>query len=148
MAPLDSELAALKRPERMDPLREEDLAALRLTLESAPASLAARETAVARVLLRNGLSDRSLGSWPPYPLYWGVRWRSIDLPEFDPGESERTPIRYGIPPLGEDRFAVRITAPETPGRYVLRITLVQEWLRWLDQAHPPIYRDVEIQVRT
>jgi len=146
IAALESDLAALKQPERMDPLREEDIAALRVALESAPPSLAAGETAVARVRLRNGLPDRSLGSWRPHPLQWGVRWRPIDQTDFDPAEHERTPIRYGVPPLGEERCAVRITAPATPGRYVLRITLVQEWLLWLDLALTPIYQDVEVEV--
>jgi hypothetical protein len=143
---LESELAAFRQPERMDPLREEEIAALQVTLESAPASLAAGETAVAWVRLRNGLPDRSLGSWRPHPLQWGVRWRPIGQTDFDPAEHGRTPIHYGIPPLGEKRSAVRIVAPATPGRYVLRITLVQEWLQWLDQALTPVYQDVEVEV--
>ena len=146
IAALESEIAALRQPDRMDPLRDEDIAALRVTLESAPASLSAGETAVARVRVRNGTPDRPLGSWPPYPVQWGVRWRPIDQADFDLAEHERTPIRSGIAPLGEERCAVRITAPPTPGRYVLRIALVQEGLQWLDKTATPVYQDVEIQV--
>ena len=146
IAALESELSGFKESERMDPLREEEIATLRMTLESAPASLAAGETAVARVQLHNGLRDRALGSWRPHPLQWGVRWRPIDQTGFGAAEHERTPIHNAIAPLGDARCAVRITAPTTPGRYVLRVTLVQEWLRWLDEALAPIYEDVEVLV--
>lgn len=146
IAALELELAALKQSERMDPLREEDIAALQMTLESAPTSLAAGEASFAHVRLRNGLADRPVGSWRPHPLQWGVRWRSIDQARFTLEEHARTPIRYGIRPLGEEQFAVRITAPSRPGRYILRITLVQEFLQWLDQARTPIYHDVPVLV--
>jgi hypothetical protein len=146
IAALELELAALKQSDRMDPLREEDIAALRMTLESAPASLAAGETSFAHVRLRNGLADRPVGSWRPHPLQWGVRWRPIDQAQFPLEEHARTPIRYGIRPLGEERFAVRITAPSRPGRYVLRITLVQEFLQWLDQSQTPIHMDMDVEV--
>jgi len=146
IAALESELAAFKQSERMEPLREEDIAALRMTVEDAPASLRAGETAVARVRLRNGLADRPLGSWRPHPLQWGVRWRPIGGSEFNAKEHPRTPIRYGLAPLAEEEFAVRVIAPAAPGSYVLRITLVQEWLQWLDQAETPIYHDVAVHV--
>lgn len=146
IAALELELAALKRSERMDPLREEDIAALRMTVEDVPTSLRAGETAVARVRLRNGLSDRPLGSWRPHPLQWGVRWRPIGRSEFSPKEHPRTPIRYGLAPLAEEEFAVRVIAPAAPGSYILRITLVQEYLQWLDQAETPIYHDVAVRV--
>jgi glycosyltransferase involved in cell wall biosynthesis len=146
IAALELELAALKRSERMDPLREEDIAALRMTVEDVPTSLRAGETAVARVRLRNGLADRPLGSWRPHPLQWGVRWRPIGRSEFYAKEHPRTPIRYGLAPLAEEEFAVRVIAPAAPGSYILRITLVQEYLQWLDQAETPIYHDVAVRV--
>ena len=146
IAALELELAALKKSERMDPLREEDIAALRMTVEDAPSSLRAGETAIARVRLRNGLADRPLGSWRPHPLQWGVRWRRIGSSDFNAQEHPRTPIRYGLAPLAEEEFAVRVTAPAAPGSYLLRITLVQEWLQWLDQAQTAIYQDVEVEV--
>ena len=146
IAALESELAGFKASERMDALREEDIAALRVTLESAPSSLAAGDTAVVRIRLHNGLRDRSLGSWRPHPLQWGVRWRPLDRIDFDSTEHERTSIRNAVAPLSEAACAVRITAPGTPGRYMLRITLVQEWMQWLDEALTPIYQDVEVEV--
>jgi hypothetical protein len=146
VAALELELSALTRAERMDPLREPDIASLRITLEHAPVSLAPGAAATVQVRLRNGLRDRALGSWRPHPLQWGVRWRAIDVPDFDRGEHPRTPIRYGIPPLGEELCFIRIAAPATPGRYVLRITLVQEWLQWLDEIATPICIDVAVEV--
>jgi hypothetical protein len=56
------------------------------------------------------------------------------------------PMRPPVAPCSAEAFAVKITAPPQPGRYVLRITLVQEQLLWLDQAATPVYRDAEVLV--
>lgn len=146
IAALELELAALKKSERMDPLRQEEIAALRMTVDEAPAALEAGEAALARVRLRNGLADRAIGSWRPHPLQWGVRWRPIGASGFMAGEHPRTPIRYGVAPQAEESFAVRVIAPNAPGSYILRLTLVQEWLQWLDEAETPIYHDIAVRV--
>jgi hypothetical protein len=39
-----------------------------------------------------------------------------------------------------------VAVPDAPGRYVLRLTLVQELVRWLDQATTPVCVDVEVTV--
>ncbi len=146
IAALELELAGLKKSERMDPLRQEEIAALHMTVDEVPASLTAGEAALARVRLRNGLRDRTIGSWRPHPLQWGVRWRPIGGSTFNAGEHPRTPIRYGIAPQAEESFAVRVIAPSAPGSYILRITLVQEFLQWLDEAETPIYHDIAVRV--
>jgi hypothetical protein len=45
---------------------------------------------------------------------------------------------------GSDIYEMGVTAPEVPGNYLLRITLVQERIRWLDQAPYRVYCDLPI----
>jgi len=143
---LEAELAGYRRPERMPALSEDAIAAIRLVLEDMPASIPTGASAFARVRLHNGLTSQTLGSWPPYPLRWVYRWRKFDAAEFLPEECPHTPIRLPVAPGSAERFGVKVTAPREAGRYVLRMTLVQEQLLWLDESAAPVYQDAEVLV--
>jgi hypothetical protein len=41
---------------------------------------------------------------------------------------------------------VRVAAPAQAGRYILRVTLVQEWKRWLDELPTPACADTTVVV--
>ena len=114
---------------------------------SAPTTVAPGDTAFVRVRLENGAAGQVLGTWPPCPLNWGCRWRAEDTAEFQAAADIRTPIRRAVPLGGADDFAVKTIAPGEPGRYVLRITLVQEGLRWLDETATPVCVDVPVAVK-
>ena len=47
-------------------------------------------------------------------------------------EGERTRLLPWVTGPGAELFPVRGTAPDRPGTYVLRLTLVQEGCRWFD----------------
>jgi hypothetical protein len=49
-------------------------------------------------------------------------------------EGTRTLLRPPLSP-GRTAYSMNIAAPRHPGRYRLRVTLVQESVMWLD--HPP-----------
>ena len=40
-----------------------------------------------------------------------------------------------------------VVAPAAAGRYVLRLTLVQEGVAWLDDGRSGVFGDVEVVVR-
>jgi hypothetical protein len=143
---LEAELAAYRQPERMPALSGDAIAAIRLTLEDVPASIRAGASAFARVRLHNDLTSQALGSWPPYPLHWAYRWRPIDVTEFPSDETPRMLIRPPVAPRSAAAFAVKVIAPRRAGRYVLRITFVQEQVLWLDQSAVPVYRDADVLV--
>ena len=44
----------------------------------------------------------------------------------------RTPLKPAVRPHERASYVMTIAAPEEPGRYRLRVTLVQELVRWLD----------------
>jgi len=143
---LEAELAAYRRPDRMLALSDADVSGLRVSLVSAPSAMSPGGSAFVRVRLENGARDQTLGTWPPFPLNWGYRWRAADEAEFAAPEDLRTPIRRSIPPGEIGDCAVKIVAPRAPGHYVLRITLVQEGLRWLDDTATPVLIDVPVSV--
>lgn len=77
-----------------------------------------------------------LGSSLPYPTQLGYRW--LD----DAGAAVETSsrARSGLPaPLaaGETRGgSMRVVAPSAPGRYLLRLSVVQEGVGWFDDFDP------------
>jgi len=62
------------------------------------------------------------------------RWLTEDASRSVIVEGERTPLPRDVPVGDTLRLAVRILPPPSPGRYVLRVTLVQENVAWFDQA--------------
>ena len=145
-ARLETELANLRRPERMHALADGDIAKIQLAFEGAPRALLAGGTAFVRVRVRNDLGSVALGTWPPFPLHFGYRWRAADSAQFTTTGVVRTPLYRSIAPATTDSLSARIVAPATPGRYVLRVTLVQESLRWLDDAPAPLFCDVDVAI--
>jgi hypothetical protein len=143
---LERALAAYRRPERMPALSDAALAVVHATLEDAPATLRAGSRAFVRVRLRNGVGGETLGAWPPFPLQWGSRWRTETSGDFLDSVDVRTPLRQAVLPGTEEAFAVEVLAPSGPGRFVLRVTLVQEGLRWLDCTETPVHVDVPVEV--
>lgn len=144
---LEADLAGYTRPERMLALSDDAIRALNMSLESALDQLAPGAPAWVRVRLQNRLTDTALGSWVPFPLHWGYRWRAADAPGFTQVETERTPLRQPVAPGCAEIFAVRVIAPAEAGRHVLRLTLVQDGIRWLDQAATPIFVETTVVIR-
>jgi hypothetical protein len=60
--------------------------------------------------------------------------------------SARTALHKGVPAGAEESFYMRVTAPAQAGRYILRVTLVQEWKRWLDELPTPACADTTVAV--
>jgi acetolactate synthase-1/2/3 large subunit len=73
---------------------------------------------------------------PPYPVYLTYKWlltNSERVAEERP--ARRTPLPRSMPPQSSDTATMSILAPEVPGVYDLRITLVQELIAWFDDAN-------------
>lgn len=145
-ARLEGNLNDLRRPERMHALTDDDIAKIQLSFETAPRALLAGATAFVRVRVKNDLRDVALGTWLPFPLHLGYRWRSSDSAQFATTGVGRTPLFQPVAPASTGSLSARIVAPAVPGRYVLRITLVQESLRWLDDTPAAVFCDVEVVV--
>jgi hypothetical protein len=145
VAQLEKRIAAYQHPDRMLELSEDALAGLRLTMEEAPGVLTAGTDAFVRVRVHNDTKVR-LGPWPPYPLTWVARWRKASAGHFPVHVGEHVLLNQAVHADAHVSRTVAIQAPTEPGRYVLRITLVQESLRWLDSLPTPIAADTEVEV--
>ena len=145
VARLERELAAHRSPERMWPLSDDEISRVHLTAEQLPKSMVAGSSLFGRVRIGNDLGA-AIGTWPPFPLHLAYRWRPAESPQFLPIEASRTLLHHPIGPHETSPQFVRVIAPTAPGRYVLRITLVQEGWRWLDDGPKPAFVDADMIV--
>ncbi len=93
-------------------------------------------------------SDYALASAPPHPVFLCYHW----MDERGRKTVVKEGLRSGIyPPLeaGARRtIKLDVQAPAEPGNYVLRITLVQEGIRWFDLKPVSVRCDIPAQVMT
>jgi hypothetical protein len=132
--------SALRMPE-LPPLARD---AVRLQCSVDPLSISAHGDFTLPVDLENR-SDVWLTSLPPFPVHVSYHW--IDergsVPIFD---GTRTTLVPALAPGVRRQYSVRISAPGIAGRWTLRLTLVQENIRWFDQAPTLLMTDVTAHV--
>ena len=137
MAQMEIELGEYRQPYRMDALSDAACAQLRLSIETCPESVVCGRTAAVRVELENGSSEK-IGSFPPFPVQLSYRWLTDDDNEVAGPEALRTALKPALRPHESASYVMTIAAPAEPGRYRLRVTLVQELVRWLDGLPSPL----------
>jgi hypothetical protein len=76
-----------------------------------------------------------LHSAEPYPVHVASRWFSADGSTLL-GEGERALLVRSVPPDAEVGGSLRIEAPAGRGERLLRISAVQEHVRWFDDVDP------------
>jgi len=145
MAQMELELGQYRQPERMHALPDAAVAQLRLSVEACPESVVCGRTAAVRVRLENG-SAEELGSFPPFPLQLSYRWLAGDDSEVGGPEALRTALKPALGPHQAASYVMTIAAPAEPGPYRLRVTLVQELVRWLDGLPYPVSADAPLVV--
>jgi hypothetical protein len=141
MRTADDDMHALFRaagvePERLwavsDPLPEE---ACRVELEAgAPAAMGEGEAVDLPWTLRNR-GGAILQSAEPYPVHVASRWFSPDGRTLL-AEGERAVLARSVPPGTEAAGTLRVEAPAGTGERLLRISVVQEHVRWFDDLDP------------
>ncbi len=88
----------------------------------------------------------SLGSLPPDPVSVSYRWLLLRRQR---SRAQRNPHRHqtsGYASGCRRSLSVHVAAPPQPGSYILRLTLVQEWIQWFDTPAIGVYCDLPIQV--
>jgi hypothetical protein len=143
---LESTLAEYRQPFRMEPLTDDECARLRVRITSATPTVTAGGALRVEARVHNGL-PMSIGTFPPYPVDMSYRWLDASTGEPIVAEGTRT-LLPAIAAGGHAACSMKIAAPPRPGSYRLRITLVQEGLRWLDYLNPPVGDDVSVSVVT
>jgi hypothetical protein len=139
--------AAGVEPERLwavsEPLPEE---ACRVDLDAeAPTKMRAGEGAQVSWTLTNR-GGAVLHSAEPYPVHIAARWFSADGGGVL-AESERALLPRAVPPGAEVSGTLRVEAPPGAGHRLLRISPVQEQVRWFDDADPANGVAVRVRVK-
>lgn len=83
----------------------------------------------------------AFGSVAPYPVSICYHWLQPDG-RVVVHDGIRTAIRPLLAPGHRRTFSARIVAPDQRGRYVLRLTLVQEGVQWFDRPEIAAYCDL------
>ena len=144
---LEQEVSTVRGAERMPVLSDDEVSRIQIEIERPPQTMAAGALTFIKVRVRNQ-TGLPLGAWQPFPLQLACRWKPAGNAHFDAAEgSARTALHKGVPPGGEESFYMRVVAPAQAGRYVLRVTLVQEWKRWLDELPTPACADTTVVVQ-
>lgn len=144
--PRQSEFEPNREILRMQMLTEEESKALAIDADAPPAALRVRELLWMNVQLGNGTAY-SICSGAPYPVNLAYHWLSKTTKEPVVFDGERTAVFPPVPAGETRRFRMFITAPAVPGEYVLRLTVVQERVRWLDAEKSTTIRDFAVSVR-
>ena len=98
----------------------------------------------ARLSLPVTLTNRSgyeLRSLPPNPVHLCYHWLDPINQKAIVFEGERTRLYPALPGYGSEKYGVSIQAPWQRGEYLLRITLVQEGVRWFDSPPANLWID-------
>lgn len=90
--------------------------------------------------------DQGISSLPPHPVLVSYHWCTLSgkVVIF---EGLRTSIPLGLAPGESRKVYAAILAPSVPGRFMLRMTLVQEGRFWFEQESSFESRDSPIEVR-
>lgn len=130
VATLEAELYALRKPFRMEPLTASASAQISLTNAKVSVPLTNGHLWV-QFEVTNGTLQR-IGSYHPAPIHLSYHWFDA-AGNIAISEGLRTPLLPSLDPGNSDTYEVKVAAPRDPGEYLLRITLVQEGVRWLDE---------------
>jgi hypothetical protein len=127
------------------PLPALESAAFRLEPSSLPSSLTLGESCEIAVTLQN-LSPYRVSPFEPRPLHLAYHWLDNASRRTLVFEGQRTALPERLAPGESVTVKMRITAPAAACRAVLRVTLVQEGVRWMDESG--LYRDLPaVEVR-
>lgn len=110
------------------PLASDDDFAVTLSQLAAPKRVRADHAFTADVTLRND-GGALLSGFAPHPVQFAYAWSDANGSAAGEGRSR---IEPAADPGSSGRYAVGVLAPPEPGRYGLRVSVVQEGRRWFD----------------
>lgn len=127
-----------------DPLRRQDC---RIKVEAElPTEMEADSVYEIDLEVEN-LGAAILVTSPPNPVYMSYRWlKEGDDPAGPWIELERYPLPSSLPPGGTTRLTMRLIAPSAEGRYLLRVTALQEMVVWFDNVDVSNARSAWVQI--
>jgi hypothetical protein len=127
------------------PLQIEDQAVLRLRYLTVPQSVAPGRNFTVDVGLFNGASV-PIATAAPWPCLLMYRWLNARTGLMVVEHGVRTIIQPPARPGEETFYSMRAIAPNEPGDYILRVTIIQEGWRWLDSLAPAVCAESPVTI--
>lgn len=93
-----------------------------------------------------------LNSYLPHPVHLAYHWLDKTAKTPVVFEGNRTKLLPALRSASNARlgketlYQAQIKAPAQPGEYILRMTLVQEGVRWFDGSSPELFQDLLVMV--
>jgi len=132
----------LEQTLQMDRLSDVELARIRLEDAAAPRVAGACSRFRATLKVHNGV-DCVLSNFGELPMHLSYHWLHVDGSVAEQ-EGLRTDLYPPLAPHRERIYQLEVLAPEKPGQYILRLTLVQELVMWLDCLQR--YSDTPVEI--
>lgn len=123
---------ALRNALEMDRLEERDAGRVRISLKEIPDRWLAGEVVEVTVDVYNE-GDKTLKTRPPHPIVLSYHWMDVHG-KYIVFDGVRSGLEAGVRPKASATVRMRVLAPLEAGTYVLRLTVVQEWVRWFDES--------------
>ena len=130
---------------RMHALSEQEIDRLALDVDGVPAEVSAGGLFWPTATFSNG-TTQTICAGAPNPINLAYHWLNPAGHEPLVFDGERTAVLPELAPGKAGTFRMFIKAPPQPGEYLLRIALVQERVRWMDQANSSTARDFLVSV--
>ena len=130
---------------RMDILPVEKISPLSIKLESVVQEVTISEMFWLDVEITNA-TDEPLYSCPPFPVHLAYHWIQKITHLMVVFDGERSGFFPCAPANSTTYWKMVVIAPSEPGDYVLQVSIVQDGVRWFDDANPDILRELVISV--
>lgn len=127
-------------------ITEHACARININVVDAPTLVGANTSFDVRVDVSNQ-SNFQLSSRAPNPVHFSYHWLDGTGEQVVVFDGERTRLPMSLMPGDERQMQASVVAPASPGRYMLRLTLVQEGIAWLDGSGSTAFCDAVVTVR-
>lgn len=131
--------------EAIEPLPAEVVSSISLNVSNIPEILTCKERFTCEVEITNA-SDLSLFSYTPYPIHISYHWLNEEDGKIIVFDGERSKLLEPLGPHSRGTFGLTVIGPQASGKYILRITLVQEQLFWFDEVSKQAYHDEHVRI--
>ena len=127
------------------PLAADDRGRVAMTILQAPRLAGPRSAFDANVAVANQSHFR-MASRTPYPINLSYHWLDAETGDIVVFDGERTALTETLDAGVCRHYRVRVSSPDKAGKYVLRITMVQEGVAWFDSEPSGASTDYPIEI--
>jgi cyclopropane fatty-acyl-phospholipid synthase-like methyltransferase len=128
------------------PLHDLKLNGLSLAAEQVPGQVHANSDFHVKVTLKNS-TKALLNSFMPNPVRISYHWLNSQGSNSIVYDGLRTNLFPALRPGHTRAYLVNVQTPAHPGSYILRMTLVQEFVRWFDDPPFNLMADLSVVVK-